>query len=133
MIQVIPGLTAPREAGLTQIWGKSNLGMGCRIFSTVWEFRKSSRHPSKPALLVSPFKLNYSVSLVNIHLIETVREYFVSTRCQKRPRGVIAYQLLTLCSIDSAAQSLQSPHRFTFIVILRGFNSFTTSWPRYSK
>ena len=63
------------------------------------------------------FKPNYRVCLVNSYLIETVREYFVSTRCQKSPCGVIAYQLLTPCSIDSVAQSLQ---RFIFILILRG-------------
>ena len=71
--------------------------------------------------MVSPFKPNYRVCLVNSYLIETVRKYFVSPRCQKSARGVIAYQLLTRCSIDSIAQALQSLHRFAFIVILRRF------------
>ena len=51
--------------------------------------------------------------LVNSYPIETVREYFVSTKCQKSLCGVISYQLSTPCSTDSVAQSLQ---RFTFIV-----------------
>ena len=50
---------------------------------------------------------------VNSYLIETVREYFVSTRCQKSPRGVIAYQLLTPCLTGSLARF----QTFTFIVI----------------
>ena len=45
--------------------------------------------------------------LVNIYLIETAREWFVSARCQTSPRGVTAYQLLIPCSVDSVAQSLQ--------------------------
>ena len=57
------------------------------------------------------------VCLVNSYQIETVREYFVLTRCQKRLCGVMAYQLSTPCSADSVAQFLQ---RFTFIVF-RGY------------
>ena len=38
------------------------------------------------------------------------------------PRGIIAYQLLTQCSIDSVAHcSFQPLQGFTFTVILRGF------------
>ena len=63
--------------------------------------------------------------LLSNQTIETVREYFVSIRCQKSPRGVIAYQLLTSCSIDLVSQALQSLRRFTFIVVLKGFFSTT--------
>ena len=55
---------------------------------------------------MSPFKPNYRVNLINIYLIETVREYLVSTGCHKSPCGVIAYQFLTPCSTDLVAQSL---------------------------
>ena len=40
--------------------------------------------------LVSPFKPSYRVCLLNNYLVETVRKYFVSTRCQKSEPGVIA-------------------------------------------
>ena len=39
--------------------------------------------------MVSPFRPNYRVYLVNSSLIETVRECFVLVRCQKSARGVI--------------------------------------------
>ena len=92
------------------------------------EFEKSSRPKQtfyQPKPLVSPFKPNHRVCLVNIYLIETVRECFISTRCQM-PWGVRAYKLLTRCSI---AQALQSLERFTFIVISRGF-FLTAIWPQ---
>ena len=38
------------------------------------------------------FQIKLKSVPVNSYLIETVRGYFVSTRCQKRPCGVRAYQ-----------------------------------------
>ena len=83
---------------------------------------------------MSPSRPIYRVRLVSF-LIETAREYFVSTRCRERPRGIIAYQLLTPCSIDSVAQAVQSLPRFTFIVISRGFfpTAYPLDGPKYGK
>ena len=98
-------LTAPREAGLAKIWAWD------AGFFRLFVGNSGSRHDrnkrfSWPKSLVPLFKSNYRMCLVNTCVIETVREYFVSTRCQKCPRGVIAYQLLTPCSIDSVTQAL---------------------------
>ena len=123
----IRDLTAPREAEFAKIWARD-----AGFFRLFVENLGNRHDPNKRPILaaktlVSPFKPNYSVCLVNIYLIETVREHFVSTRCHKRPCGVIAYQLLSPCSIDSVPQSLQS---FIFIV-LRGvfFNGLNARWP----
>ena len=86
-------------------------GHGMRVFFRLFVGNSGNRHdPNKrfswPKSLVPLFKPSYRICLVNTFVIETVREYFVSTRCQKCPRGVIAYQLLTPCSIDSVTQAL---------------------------
>ena len=72
---------------------------------------------------MSPFKSNYRVCLVNTFLIENSESFFFffHCRCQKCPRGIIAYQLLTLCSTGSVAQSRQSLQGFKFNVTSRGF------------
>ena len=87
----IQDLTAPREAELAKIWAW-NAG----FFACLLRVGKSSPPFYWPKPLVSPFKPNYRVCQINSYLIETVmpREYFVSTRCQKSPCGIIAYQLI---------------------------------------
>ena len=50
----------------------------------------------------------YRVYLVNSYLIETVREYFVSTRCHKGPCGITAYNIIILLTPRLQVVSLVS-------------------------
>ena len=75
--------------------------------------------------LVSPFKPNYWVCPVKSYIIETVRKYFVSTRCQKSPCGEMAELPECLDAQLTQLLDLFTRSSFTFIRILslRGFCS----------
>ena len=76
----------------------------------------NKRPSTQPKPLVSPFKPNHRVCLVNSYL-STVRSRVFCFN--QMPKKVI---WRNPCSIDSVAQSLQ---RFTFIVLRRFFQQLT--------
>ena len=70
----------------------------------------------------------FSAAILEKGLLKLSESILFRCRCQKSPRGIIAYQLLTPCSNDPDAQSRQSLQGFAFTVILRGFFSQLISY-----
>ena len=85
------GLAGQRAKRDTPTWSATTSG---RVETKVVALRtRVSRFAFSP--------VNSPVFQANSHLIETARVYFVLTSYQKSAGGVITYQLLTRCSIDS--------------------------------